>query len=148
VVLLRARKNGRELSSGLKPPYIFGLCGTTEVVPPPKEKVGLLGSIPQNCPGCPGRDDRDAKNGQKCAQERERKRKKNPHPQKLRGWGTRATTRGKNRRTAKKGCPTRALTNTCSGISPIPRYTRNTRHSRRYRRFCREGGDPVRYGLR
>src|SRR5437660_3258601 len=40
------------------------------------------------------------------------------------------------------------LTNTCCGIFPIPRYTRGTRHTCRYRRSCREGGDPVRYGLR
>jgi hypothetical protein len=33
-------------------------------------------------------------------------------------------------------------------ISAIPRYTRITRHSCRHRRSCREGGDPVRYGLR
>jgi hypothetical protein len=41
-----------------------------------------------------------------------------------------------------------AMANPGSDISPIPRYTRITRHSCRHRRSCREGGDPVRYGLR
>jgi hypothetical protein len=36
----------------------------------------------------------------------------------------------------------------CSDISSIPGYTRIIRHSCRHRRSCREGGDPVRYGLR
>src|SRR6202042_174464 len=36
----------------------------------------------------------------------------------------------------------------CSDISLIPRYTRITRLSCRHRCSCREGGDPVRYGLR
>jgi hypothetical protein len=41
-----------------------------------------------------------------------------------------------------------AIANPCSDICPIPRYTRTIRHSCRHRRSCREGGDPVRYGLR
>src|ERR1700674_1356365 len=40
------------------------------------------------------------------------------------------------------------LDKACSDISPIPRYNRTTRHACRHRRSCREGGDPVRYGLR
>src|SRR5260370_39249828 len=31
---------------------------------------------------------------------------------------------------------------------PFPRYNRITRHACRHRRSCREGGDPVRYGVR
>src|SRR6266478_787689 len=46
-----------------------------------------------------------------------------------------------------KGCATQ-FKNACSEILPILRYTRGTRHSCRHRRSCREGGDPVRYGLR
>ena len=35
----------------------------------------------------------------------------------------------------------------CSDICPIPSYTRIIRRSCRHRCSCREGGDPVRYGL-
>ena len=46
-------------------------------------------------------------------------------------------------------CPNAKVKERLPLTSPrFPRYNRITRHACRHRRSCREGGDPVRYGLR